>query len=100
MADRALNDSDAEDWQFETEADGLASDNAIWSHSDYDGVEATCLFIQHLLQKFRAEGRATFAWSHDCSKLCTDAYGGRAAVITTQEIRTMGTAQWLAQNTG
>ena len=84
-----------EDWQFETEADSPASDHGIWLHSDYGGIDAVCQFIQHLLQKFDAEGRVTFEWSHDCSKPRTDAYGGGAAVITAQEIKTMSTAGWL-----
>jgi len=39
----------------------------------------------------------TFEWSHDCSKPRVDAYGGGAAVITAQEIKTMSTAAWLNQ---
>jgi len=89
-----------EEWQFEAEADSPANDHGIWLHSDYDGVEAACLFIQHLLQKFDANGQVTFEWSNDCSKPRTDAYGGGAAIITAQEIKTMSTAQWLAQNAG
>ncbi len=84
-----------EDWQFETEPDGSATTHGIWLHSMYGGVDAVCAFIQHLLQKFEPQGRVTFEWSHDCSKPRTDAYGGGAAVITAQEIKTMNTADWL-----
>jgi hypothetical protein len=87
-----------EDWQFETEADDPAGNHGLWLHSIYGGIDAVCAFVQHLLQKFDAEGRVTFEWSHDCSKPRTDAYGGGAAIVTAKEIKTMNTAQWLAEN--
>ena len=80
-----------EDWHFETEK----NDDGIWLHSEYGGVDAVCAFIQHLLQKFESQGRVTFEWSCDCSRPLLDAYGGGAAVITAQEIKTMNTSQWL-----
>jgi len=61
----------------------------------YGGVDAVCLFIQHLLQKFDPQGRVSLEWSHDCSKPRVDAYGGGAAFITATEIKTMSTAAWL-----
>ena len=90
--------SQTEDWQFEVEADSPASGHGIWLHSEYGGIDAVCAFIQHLLQRFDPQGRVTFEWSHDCSKPRTDAYGGGAAIITAREIKTMSTAQWLADN--
>ncbi len=86
-----------EDWQFETLADGSATKHGLWLHSIYGGVDAVCLFIQHLLQKFDPQGKVSFEWSHDCSKPRVDAYGGGAAIITAQEIRSMSTAAWLNQ---
>ena len=86
-----------EDWQFETVADDSGTKHGLWLHSTYGGVDAVCAFIQHLLQKFNPQGRVTFEWSHDCSKPRVDAYGGGAAVITAQEIKTMNTAAWLNQ---
>ncbi len=88
-----------EDWNFETEADSPAKEHGVWLHSDYGGVEAVCAFIQHLLLKFDPQRRVTFEWSHDCSKPRIDAYGGGAALITAQEIKTMSTSQWLAEQT-
>ena len=87
-----------EDWQFDTDADSPAEDHGLWLHSENGGMDAACAFIQHLLQKFDPTGRVTFEWSHDCSKPRTDAYGGGAAIITAQEIKTMSTGQWLAEN--
>ena len=84
-----------EDWQFETVADDPATGHGLWLHSIYGGVDAVCLFIQHLLQKFDPQGKVSFEWSHDCSKPRVDAYGGGAALITAREIRTMSTAAWL-----
>jgi hypothetical protein len=84
-----------EDWRFETVADDSGTKRGLWLHSSYGGVDAVCAFIQHLLQKFNPQGRVTFEWSHDCSKPRVDAYGGGAAVITAQEIKTMSTADWL-----
>jgi hypothetical protein len=84
-----------EDWQFETEVDNSDSKHGVWLHSINGGVDAVSGFIQHLLQKFNPQGRVTFEWSHDCSKPRVDAYGGGAAVITAQEIRTMTTSEWL-----
>jgi len=66
---------------------------------DDGGVDAACAFIQHLLEKFNPTGRVTFEWSFDCSKPRTDAYGGGAAIITVQNIRSMSTGQWLTENT-
>ncbi len=87
-----------EDWNFQTEADGPASGHGLWLHSDNGGVEALCAFLQHLLQKFDPHGRVTFEWSHDCSKPRLDAYGGGAAIVTAQEIKTISTGQWLAEH--
>jgi hypothetical protein len=84
-----------EDWQFETEADNSGTGHGLWLHSMNGGVDAVCAFIQHLLQKFDPQGKVSFEWSHDCSKPRVDAYGGGAAVITAQEIKTMSTAAWL-----
>ena len=81
-----------EDWAFETEKDG---DNSIWLHSYEGGIDAVCAFIQHLLKKFNPEGRVEFEWSNDCSKPRLDAYGGGAAVITANKIKSMNTSQWL-----
>jgi hypothetical protein len=83
-----------EDCCFEVEAD---ESKAIWLHSTYGGIDAVCAFVQHLLARFQPEGCVTFEWSHDCSKPRTDAYGGGAAHITAQDIKTMSTAEWLRQ---
>ena len=88
-----------EDWQFDTDADSPAEDHGLWLHSENGGMDAVCAFLQHLLQRFDPTGRVTFEWSHDCSKPRTDAYGGGAALITAQEIKTMSTGQWLAEQT-
>ena len=80
-----------EDWSFEVEQDP----EGIWINSEYGGIDAACAFIQHLLQKFDEKGRVTFEWSHDCTKPRLDAYGGGAAVITAQVIKTMSTSGWL-----
>jgi hypothetical protein len=84
-----------EDWNFEMEADNSGTTHGLWLHSMYGGVDAVCAFIQHLLQKFDPQGKVSFEWSHDCSKPRVDAYGGGAALITAQEIKTMSTAAWL-----
>ena len=88
-----------EDFCFETEADTSENKPALWLHSSDGGIDAVCLFIQHLLQRFDPSGRVTFEWSHDCSKPRTDAYGGGAAIITATEIKTMSTSEWLNQHT-
>ena len=83
-----------EDWCFNTEPES----NGICLHSQYGGIDAVCAFIQHLLQKFAPHGCVKFEWSHDCSKQRVDAYGGGAAIITAQEIKTINTGEWLHQN--
>jgi hypothetical protein len=87
-----------EDWCFETEADTSENQPALWLHSSNGGVDAVCVFIQHLLQRFDPQGRVTFEWSHDCSKPRTDAYGGGAAIITARKIKTMSTCEWLRKH--
>ena len=87
----------SEDWCFEIDAN---RNHAVWLHSEYGGVDAVCVFIQHLLKKFNPQGRVIFEWSHDCSKPRTDAYGGGAAIVTSNEIKTMSTGQWLTENAG
>ncbi len=84
-----------EDWHFEMEADNSGTTHGLWLHSMYGGVDAACAVIQHLLQKFDPKSYVTFEWSHDCSKPRVDAYGGGAAIITAQEIKSMSTAAWL-----
>lgn len=85
-----------EDWYFETEAD----DEGVWLHSQYGGQGSACAFIQHLLQKFGFAKGVKFEWSHDCSKPRTDAFGGGAAFITKDEIKTFTTSEWLQQVIG
>ncbi len=83
-----------EDWRFETQA----SDNwSLWLSSEDGGIDAVCAFIQHLLKMFDPQGRVAFEWSNDCSKPRVDAYGGGAALVTAEEIKTMNTAEWLDQ---
>jgi len=84
-----------EDWAFELEA----VDEGIWIHSSSGGVDAVCAFVQHLLQKFDITPFVTFEWSHDCTKPRTDGFGGGAAVITSTEIETMNTADWIRSKT-
>ena len=84
-----------EDWHFEMESDNSGTAHGLWLHSMNGGIDAVCVFIQHLLQKFDPKGCITFKWSHDCSKPRLDAYGGGAGVIAAKEIKTMSTAAWL-----
>jgi len=80
-----------EDWTFELED----CEEGIWLHSDSGGIDAVCVFVQHLLQQFNPAGCLTFEWSHDCSKPRVDAYGGGAAIITAAEIKTLNPADWI-----
>ena len=41
-----------EDWNFETEADNSGAKHGLWLHSMNGGIDAACLFVQHLLQEF------------------------------------------------
>jgi hypothetical protein len=84
-----------EDWPFEVEA----VKEGIWLNSQYGGQESACVFIQHLLQKFDFAPTVAFEWSHDCSKPRTDAFGGGAAFITSTEIETFSTSEWLQKMT-
>jgi hypothetical protein len=80
-----------EGWDFETEQDK----DGIWLHSQNGGIDAACVFIQHLLRKFSPDGSVSFEWSHDCTKPRLDAYGGGAAFITARKIKSMSTSNWL-----
>jgi hypothetical protein len=88
-----------EDWLFETDAESSEGKWGIWLHSDYGGIDAVCVFIQHLLQKFDPQGRVSLEWANDCSKPRLDAFGGGAAFITAKEIKTMNTADWVQKQT-
>jgi len=88
-----------EDWCFEVEVGKVEQQPGLWLHSSDGGIDAVCAFIQHLLQRFNLPETVTFEWSHDCTKPRTDAYGGGAAIITAQEIKSMSTGQWLHENT-
>ena len=87
-----------EDWQFDIEADQSSGGLGLWLHSQYGGIDAACAFIQHLLQKFNPQGCVTFEWSNDCSKPRVDAFGGGAAIVTAQEIKTISTWGWLQEH--
>ncbi len=84
-----------DEWLFETEEDK----DGVWLHSECGGIDAVCLFIQHLLQKFDLQGHIAFEWSHDCTKPRTDSYGGGAAFITSTEIESFTTSEWLRSKT-
>jgi hypothetical protein len=85
-----------EDWCLEFDPSGETS---LWLHSSSGGIDAVCAFIQHLLRQHGLMEAVGFEWSHDCSKPCTDAYGGGAAFITAQNIRTYTTGEWLSRQT-
>ena len=85
-----------EDWCFETGEDG----EELWLHSQYGSQDEACVFIQHLLRKFRFANSVAFEWSHDCTKPKTDAYGGGAVYITRSRIKTMHTSEWLRKQAG
>ena len=87
-----------EDWQFETEAEHESGGWGIWLHSADGGIDAACVFIQHLLQKYNPQGRVEFEWSNDCSKPRLDAFGGGAAIVTASEIKSISTSEWLHLN--
>ena len=70
----------------------------IWLHSADGGIDAACVFIQHLLQKYNPQGRVEFEWSNDCSKPRLDAFGGGAAIVTASEIKSISTSEWLHLN--
>ena len=84
-----------EDWSFDTDAVTAENKPGLWLQSNSGGIDAVCVFIQHLLQKFDPQGRVTFEWSNDCSQPRIDAYGGGAAIITAKKIKTMSTWEWL-----
>ena len=88
-----------EDWLFEVAAQTVEQQPGLWLHSQNGGVDSVCALLQHLLQKFDLPDPVTFEWSHDCSKPRTDAYGGGAAIVTAQEIKTMSTSRWLQEQT-
>lgn len=80
-----------ENWVFDTEASGECD---IWLSSEFGGLDAAIVFIQHLLQKFMSNGVVVLEWANSCSKPRTDAYGGGAAVITAEVVKSMGTFGW------
>jgi hypothetical protein len=84
-----------EDWPFDVEQQS----EGIWLNSQNGGQESACVFIQHLLQKFDFAPSVSFEWSHDCSKPKPDAFGGGAAFITSDEIETFSTSEWLQKLT-
>jgi hypothetical protein len=89
-----------EGWCFEVESCGdnmLGPERQLWIHSQNGGIDSACAFIQHLLNKFDPTGVVTLEWSNDCSKPRTDAYGGGAAIITSVEVKTMSTSEWMRQ---
>ena len=88
-----------EDWLFEVAAQTVDEHPGLWLHSQNGGVDSACAFLQHLLQRFDLPDPVTFEWSHDCSKPRVDAYGGGAAIVTAQEIKTMSTSRWLQEQT-
>ena len=82
---------EVENWPFEV----APVKDGIWLHSQYGGQDVACAFIQHLLQKFEFAPYIAFEWSHDCTKPRLDAFGGGAAYITSSEIETFTTSEWL-----
>ncbi len=84
-----------EDWQFDTDASDPSSGPGLWLHSSNGGIDAVCVFLQHLLQRFDPTGHVALEWSNDCSKPRIDAFGGGAALITARSIKTINTGEWL-----
>lgn len=86
------------DWSFDVDANDADGKPGIWLSSIYGGIDAVCLFIQHLLQKFDPQGKVAFQWACDCSKPRTDAYGGGGAIVTATDIKMFATGDWLEAN--
>jgi len=78
-------------WSFQT----VKETSGIWIHSDDDGLDAACQFVQHLLDRFDIQKPVTFEWANTCSKPCLDAYGGGAVIITPTTIKAFHTSEWV-----
>ena len=75
-------------------------DRELWVYAEDCGdLENVFSVIQRFLQKFRPQAHWTIQWSESCSKPRVDAYGGGAALITAQDIKTMNTSAWLHDET-
>lgn len=81
-----------DDWRFQT----VKQDSGIWIHSDDDGLDAACQFVQHLLDRFAIKEPVSFEWANTCSKPCLDAYSGGAVIITPTTIKAFHTSQWIS----
>jgi len=86
----------AEDCWFDVEAQGQ---HDLWIHSEQGGVDAVCTFVHYLIKQFNLPP-VSFEWSYDCNRPRTDAFGGGAAYITKEEIRSFTTNQWIVQQKG
>lgn len=86
----------ADDCVFEVEAG--TEPNSLWIHSDCGGVDSVCEFVHYIIKQFKLEPVA-FEWSFDCTKPRTDAYGGGAAYITSTEIKSITTFDWIREQT-
>ena len=84
-----------EAWQFQTDASDPSNGWGLWLHTENGGIDAVCAFIQHLLGRFDPNAHVALEWSNDCSKPRLDAFGGGAAIITAETIKTFSTGQWL-----
>jgi hypothetical protein len=80
-----------DDWRFEAEI----QKQGLWLHSTDGGIDAACLFIQHLLARFHCAEHVGLEWSNDCDKPRPGAFGGGAAFITAENIECMNTGHWL-----
>jgi len=85
----------ADDCVFEVEAQ---ESDKLWIHSDCGGVDSVCEFVHYIIKKFALQPVA-FEWSFDCNKPRTDAFGGGAAFISSAEIKSITTFQWIREQT-
>jgi len=82
----SFNSEVFQDWTFETHR----NEQELRLESQDGGVDAACVFLQHLLQKFYPSDHLGFEWSHS--------WGGGAAIVTAKDIRMCVTCTWLRDN--
>ena len=74
-----------------------SDDDGLWIYSDESGdVDQAVRIVQAFLQAHRPDDAVGFEWSHDCSKMRLDAFGGGAAFITATDVQYINTGAWLS----
>jgi hypothetical protein len=86
-----FSDEVLQSFHFDSEIDV----DGLWLYSEENcNLDAVEEFVKHILEPGECVG---IEWSNECTRMCTDGFGGGAMFITKGHCEWMSTGNWVSQ---